>query len=393
MIAHYRQVLNDPLRLAAYRYAIEEVLTPGDTFLEIGCGLGTYSMLAVQAGASRVYAIDPNPIVQTARELAKTNNVHDHIDFTQTRSEDFDIPERVDWIITEFFGASAVDLFLTNTLADAASRFLKPHGRMIPCAVTIYVAPIECPKIYQDHLHQVSSHVQDLDFSSTATQMANYPLYSDLTPCRLLTPPSQIAQSQLPVEPQSSLCTQTTFPCTEAGTIHGFGIWFDLDLTPGVSLSTAPTEPSLAWQKIFLPLERPIPVKPDTRVSLDLQAHAGLNDEIWWRWEGHRRHTAKGRPAWHFHQNSFKSIPLPSRPTVGPSLDTPLEKSAVGEEMYFLLSQVNGQSTFDALAKSLQTFSPYRYPTEDKARIRLTELGELLQEASTTDSPSLRQLL
>ena len=314
MISYYRMCLDDPPRIHAYRQAIRKVLQPGDVVLDLGCGFGTYGMFAAQAGAKHVYSIDPSDVIGTAKELARKNGYDQIIQFFQTRSDDFHPPQRVDLIVTEFFGAAALELLLTPTLSDAVVQCLKPGGRVIPQAVQIYVAPFEDHERYRNDFGSLRRHAYGLDFSLTTSMMANDASPTRLTKGRRLANPALVLESQLPRKNSTALNSNVMFTCQKQGTIHGFAVWFDLDLVEGVRLSTAPDQPSLAWGQYYLPLERPIPVVPGQRVYLDLSAKMGGDDQVWWQWKGHRLKGAKSRPTFVFKQNNFRSVSIPSKP-------------------------------------------------------------------------------
>jgi protein arginine N-methyltransferase 1 len=61
--------------------AIEAALRPGNVVVDLGSGPGFFALIACQAGARRVYAIDLAEIVQFARHFAKANGFADHIEF------------------------------------------------------------------------------------------------------------------------------------------------------------------------------------------------------------------------------------------------------------------------------------------------------------------------
>jgi SAM-dependent methyltransferase len=312
MISYYRMCLDDPPRIHAYREAIRKVLQSGDLVLDLGCGFGTYSMFAAQAGAKRVYSIDPGDIIGTAKELAKRNGYEKIIHFFQTRSEDFHPPQRVDLLVTEFFGAAALELFLTPTLSRAVRECLKPGGQVIPQAVQIYVAPFENHERYTSDLSNIRRRAYGLDFSLTTSMMANHASPARLANGRRLAKPALLAEAHLPCQPSTALKSHMVFDCHKQGTVHGFAVWFDLDLVDGIRLSTSPDRPSLAWGQYYLPLERPIPVVPGHRLSLDLSVQMGSEAQVWWQWKGHCQKEGNRHPSYAFRQNNFRSQSIPS---------------------------------------------------------------------------------
>ena len=66
----FGRMMNDKVRMNAYEAAISRAVRPGDIVLDLGCGPGIMAMLACQAGARRVYAIDTNSVVDFGRQLA-----------------------------------------------------------------------------------------------------------------------------------------------------------------------------------------------------------------------------------------------------------------------------------------------------------------------------------
>ena len=314
MISYYRMCLDDPPRINAYRKAIQKVVQPGDIVLDLGCGFGTYSMFAAQAGAKHVYSIDSGDVIGTAKELVKCNGFDKIVQFFQTRSDDFHPPKRVDLIVTEFFGAGALELVLTSTLSRAVQQCLKPGGRVIPQVVKIYVAPFEDYERFKRNLSNIRQRAYGLDFSPTTSMMANNASPTRLTKGRRLAKPALFNEAQLPRQTASGLNSNLVFNCQKQGTVHGFAVWFDLDLVDGIRLSTSPDKPSLAWGQYYLPLERPIPVLPGQRLSLDLSVQMGGDDQVWWQWKGYRFKGEKSRPTYIFKQNNFRSISIPSKP-------------------------------------------------------------------------------
>src|SRR5579863_9313159 len=85
-LAGYGEMIADGVRMEAYARALRQTVKPGSVVLEIGTGPGIFAILACQLGASRVYAIEPDDIIQVAREVASANGCADRIEFLQDLS-------------------------------------------------------------------------------------------------------------------------------------------------------------------------------------------------------------------------------------------------------------------------------------------------------------------
>ena len=67
LMGFHRHLLDDHTRTSALIDAINAVVKPGDTVIDLGTGTGILAMAAARAGAARVYAIDHASIVDSAR--------------------------------------------------------------------------------------------------------------------------------------------------------------------------------------------------------------------------------------------------------------------------------------------------------------------------------------
>src|ERR1700682_3480489 len=73
MLDEHRLYLSDLTRTSLFRRAINAVVKPGDVVLDLGCGTGVLGLLAMKAGAARIYQIDQSPMIQVSRDLACAN--------------------------------------------------------------------------------------------------------------------------------------------------------------------------------------------------------------------------------------------------------------------------------------------------------------------------------
>jgi predicted RNA methylase len=111
--------------------------------VDIGTGPGILALLACQAGARRVYAIDVSDAIQVGRELAAANSYADRIEFIQALSTQVTLPESADVIVSDLHGAIPLFQLLILSLVEARRRFLAPGGVMIPQQETLWAAVLE----------------------------------------------------------------------------------------------------------------------------------------------------------------------------------------------------------------------------------------------------------
>ena len=67
--------------------------------------MGIFAFLASQAGARKVYAIEPCEVIAVARELAQINGYLERIEFVENVSSSVTLPERADVIVSDLGGA------------------------------------------------------------------------------------------------------------------------------------------------------------------------------------------------------------------------------------------------------------------------------------------------
>ncbi len=102
--------LIDEERTKAFRSAILNTVKRGDVVVDMGTGSGVLAMLAAEAGAEKVYAVefDENN-VKTLENTFRVNNVSNQIILIQGDVTKVDIPEKVDVIIGEMIATGLIE--------------------------------------------------------------------------------------------------------------------------------------------------------------------------------------------------------------------------------------------------------------------------------------------
>ena len=75
------------------------------------------------------------------------------------------------------------------------------------------------------------------------------------------------------------------------GAVHGFALWWEALLAPGITLSTSPHAPRTHWDQIYLPLVRPVLGQAGDTLALSIGCEVGGGEAgIAMRWAvEHRR--------------------------------------------------------------------------------------------------------
>ena len=142
-VLDYGLMADDGVRMSAYARAIERAVKPGSVVLDLGSGTGICALLAARAGARHVYAVDFNPAVWVARDLAAENGFADRISVYESSSLEIDLPEKVDVIVSDLRGQTPLNGTNLAAVADARARWLKPGGVSIPMRDRLFTCAVE----------------------------------------------------------------------------------------------------------------------------------------------------------------------------------------------------------------------------------------------------------
>jgi protein arginine N-methyltransferase 1 len=303
-ILHYHaSLLADAERVDRFREAIHEVVRPGDVVVDIGTGTGLLAYFACQAGAARVFAIEEGPVVTLGREIALINRFAGRVEFFNDSSFRVELPEPADVLISETLWNFGVGEGIAAVLADAR-RFLKPGARIVPEAVELHVAAVQCDHVYAT-LYNRPPDRHGIDFSPLRHYQVNNVQMPHLDADGFLGPASRLLTMQSSDEPATQdLDASVTIAVTTPGVLHGVLGWFRAQLSPGVSIDNRPPSVDSSWAHAFFPLQNPIGVRPGDEIAIHLEAS---EQGSIWRWRTELRRADKVVAA--YDQTSRASFP------------------------------------------------------------------------------------
>ena len=276
----HRVMLSDRVRMKAFREAIAATVLPGDVVLDLGTGTGILAMWAAQAGARRVFAIDPAPVVRLAERFAADNEGCERIEFIEADARAVDLDEPVDVLISECLGNFFVTDELAPVLRDAA-RHLKPDARVVPAAVELWMAPLFYPQLDDVSFWDREHYGLDLSAGRSFALRSTYNRHVD--PRQMMAPPAMLQRFPLLQSPDT-VGGSLRFTLTRASTVDAFAGWFDADMGGGATLSTRPGVDT-HWAQMVMPVE---PVRAPAGATVELSVELAMDSEYEsrWRWSG-----------------------------------------------------------------------------------------------------------
>ena len=296
----HKEMISDQIRMNTYRKAIHAVVKKGDIVADIGTGSGILAFFAIEAGAQKVYAIEQDAIIEEAEKLAKLNGLEKKIVFIKDRSDNVELPERVNLITSELIGFFGLEENLHRFKIDARQRFLKPAGRLVPSWLELYLAPVESQRIWQDNIGPWHGNHFGFDFSPVRNYAVSQRYITDCSKdVTRLAEPSMISHLDFYTLEKMPTKFRGEFTIEKPGEFHGLMGYFRSGLAPKIALSTADTSPSTHWKQTFFPMNAVVAVEAGDEVNCTIKAIARQNTVYWeWRTSIHR----KGRKLADFNQ-------------------------------------------------------------------------------------------
>lgn len=367
-------MIKDTGRMEAYAQALQKVVEPGSVVVDIGTGTGIAAMLACKYGAERVYAIEPNPAIQVAREIAKANGYSDKIIFFQEESTKISLPDKADVIVSDMREVLPLNGKHVPSIIDARNRFLKPGGAQIPLKDTISIAGLEAADLHQKLLTPWSENPYDLNMIAGKKFVTNTWGKGRAKPEQILLKPQPLITLDYTTIQQSDINQGISWVAERRGTLHGYQIWFDALLAEGVSFSTGPFTPELIYGTLFFPLSEALEVEKGDALEVKIEAKL-LEDDYAWQWN--TSVERKGKLVANYKQSSLAAVPMSLENLRKRSNKYVPKLNEDGEVARFVLELMSQKIVLGDIATQLMEVYPKRFTTWEKA---LTYAGKLSEK-------------
>lgn len=354
-------MIADRVRVEAYAQALRRCIRQGSVVVEVGTGIGIFAVLACQLGASRVYAIEADCIIQLAREVAAANHCQDKIEFIEDLSTRVSLPVRADVLLSDLRGALPFFGRHIPALSDARRRFLAPGGSMIPRKDTLWVAVVEAPRAYDEITDPWEHNVFGHDLRPALRRALNRHHRVRISEEELLTAPRHWATLNYATVDVPDLRGELTWTVERAGTGFGIAVWFDADLTEGVGFSCGPGTPDGVYGPLFFPWEQAVPLVAGQTIRVDLETKL-IKDNYIWRWTT-RVASARGsgEVLFCFDQSLLNGEVLSPRQLHKTASDYVPQLSEDGAVDRRIFELMDGHATLEAIGRKLAMEFPDRF--------------------------------
>lgn len=367
-LASYGQMIEDTARFSPWHEALRRHVTPDCVMLDLGCGPGIMSFLAIQLGARKVYAIEPDASIEVAKTCASALPGAERIEWIRGLSTEVDLPGPVDLVVGDLHGTMPFYTHNIASMVDARRRHLRPGGILLPSRDTLFAVPATAPQEIASVNAPWRGNALGLDLRAALPWLVNHWWRAR---------PQAVDAEQLLAEPQTwgwvdyradecrGLDRTLEWTLARSGPIDGLYVWFDGEVDTGLGFSNSPLLPERVYGRAFFPLEQPVVgIAGDcmrTRMTV-----RRVNTDWVYRWDTTIT-TADGLPKAAFKQTTFRMLPgemdnlRKSEAGHRPTLDE------AGQIQQAILACMDGQHSLADIAHELQARFPNKFRTFEQA--------------------------
>jgi len=285
--AVHEELLKDEIRTKTFRTAImnNRHLFKDKVVLDIGCGVGIFSLFAAKAGAKMVIAVEKSNVIEYAKRIIRANRYDKVIRVIKGKIEDIELPEgveKVDIIIAEWMGYCLFYDSIIQSVIYARDKFLKPDGIILPDRATMYITGIEDREYKEDKVEWWST-VYGYNMSCLKNYVMREPLVDNVDK-------RQICTDHFPLK-TFDLKTMTVNDINVSGKfrlralrddyIHAFVTYFVAEFTAcpqRTVINTAPGAGYTHWKQTVFYFPDYVTIKQDEQVEGEFSCKVNLEN-------------------------------------------------------------------------------------------------------------------
>lgn len=311
MIEFQRKLLADAQRNRVFAEALRRVVTPRCVVADVGSGTGYLSFVArgLGAGTCHLYEMD-GAAVELCRRLMKANGTR-NMQLHHAFSTEVESPPRADVVITETLGNFALEERILETAQDAASRFLKPGGALVPHALTQWVAPVVGGRLHAElDVWNRLEPAPGVSFAP-ASQAYLHNMFVKTVRPEELWPAAEGAAQQWDAlvfgrRNASRRKGGGSWEAARAREVHGFCLWWDCQVWEDLHLDTSPHAAATHWEQVYLPCFAPVSLKRGDALEVRVDSDTRLTADVRVQWTV--THKRAGRVVHEEHHDTWEGL-------------------------------------------------------------------------------------
>ena len=374
-LAAHGTMIADRVRMDAYARALRGAIEPGTVVVDIGTGTGVLAFLACQAGAKRVYAIEPGDAIEVAREVAAANGFADRVEFIEALSTRVSLPELADVIVSDLRGVLPLFRDHLPSIIDARRRFLKPDGVLIPHRDVVWAAVATAPDLYDAHVAPWERNAYGLDMGAARRIETNAWRKCQARSIHLLLQPKCWASLDFATIERADVTGELLWSGVRAGIAHGLILWFDTDLGYDAGFSNAPGAPEVLYGQAFFPWPHAVSLAAGDSVCVSMRATLVGEDYVWCWNTRVLDGSEAGRVKADFRQSTLSATPLSASKLARRAADYAPSLNEDGRVDRLILEALDAHTPLGHIAAQVLAQFPARFANWHEAMARVGDLS------------------
>ena len=371
-------MISDKTRADAYVQALKAAITPDSTVLDIGAGTGFFSIFACKLGARKVYAVEPNELVELARQFAAENGCDGRIEFISKLSTEIELEKKADVIVCDLRGALPLFESSIVSMMDARKRLAAPGCQLIPQTDEIFFVPCEAVEFYDRMISKPLDDAYGVNIKSGRRLVTNVLLHANDKNVDPLSQPVKFATLDYRTVEETNYAAEMSFTVERDGVANGLRGWFEADLGHGIKFDNSLANLETIYGAPFFPFHEPVQVTAGDRIDVNIRADYVKGDYNWC-WDT-KVTDSEGQPKAEFQQSfllgAFQS---PKKMLKASEFYVPKPNTDARVDA-FILQRINGENLSGDIAEELQNSFTDRFATFEDALSRVNQLTERYSE-------------